>query len=128
MHILKEMELKEVALAALKPFKGNPRVHPDRAIEKLVRSIQEFGWTNPILAAQDGTILAGHARLKAAVKAGITTVPVIYLDIPQEKIPLYVIADNRLQDETDWALPALGDLLSELKLGPLDIELTGFDF
>ena len=122
------MELKEVALAALKPFKGNPRVHPDQAIEKLVRSIQEFGWTNPILAAQDGTILAGHARLKAAVKAGITTVPVIYLDIPQEKIPLYVIADNRLQDETDWALPALGDLLSELKLGPLDIELTGFDF
>ena len=60
------MKLKTVKITELKPHEKNPRQHPDSAIAKLTRSIQEFGWTNPVLVSKDGVILTGHARLKAA--------------------------------------------------------------
>jgi len=72
-------------------------------------------------------VLAGHARLKAAEKAGIEEVPVIYLPLEGAKAEAYLIADNRLQDETDWDYEKLKDLLQELDTGELDLELTGFD-
>jgi len=121
------VQVKTVKITELKPHPKNPRVHPDSAIEKLERSIKEFGWTNPILVSADGYILAGHARLKAAEKAGISEVPVIYLPLEGAKAEAYLIADNRLQDETDWDLPKLKDLLQELDTGEFDLELTGFD-
>ncbi|HHU83390.1 MAG TPA: site-specific DNA-methyltransferase, partial [Firmicutes bacterium] len=100
---------------------------PDGAIDKLVRSIKEYGWTNPVLVSADGYVLAGHARLKAAEKAGIEEVPVIYLPLEGAKADAYLIADNRLQDETDWDYEKLEDLLQELDAGEFDLELTGFD-
>jgi len=121
------MEIKTVKINELKPHPKNPRVHPDSAIDKLVRSIKEYGWTNPILVSADGYILAGHARLKAAEKAGIEEVPVIYLPLEGAKAEAYLIADNRLQDETDWDYEKLKDLLQELDTGELDLEITGFD-
>jgi len=121
------MEIKTVKVGELKPHPKNPRVHPDSAIEKLERSIKEFGWTNPILVSAEGYLLAGHARLKAAEKAGISEVPVIYLPLEGAKAEAYLIADNRLQDETDWDYEKLKDLLQELDTGELDLELTGFD-
>ena len=121
------MQVKTVKITELKPHPKNPRVHPDSAIEKLERSIKEYGWTNPVLVSADGYILAGHARLKAAEKAGIEEVPVIYLPLEGAKAEAYLIADNRLQDETDWDLPKLKDILQDLDTGEFDLELTGFD-
>lgn len=121
------MEVKTVKISELKPHPKNPRVHPDSALDKLVKSIQEFGWTNPVLASADGIILAGHARVRAAEKAGITEVPVIYLPFEGAKADAYLVADNKLQDETDWDMPFLRDLLKELETGGLDMGLTGFD-
>ena len=121
------MEIKTVKISELRPHPKNPRVHPDSAIDKLVRSIKEYGWTNPILVSADGYVIAGHARLKAAEKAGISEVPVIYLPLEGAKAEAYLITDNRLQDETDWDLPKLKDLLQELDTGEFDLELTGFD-
>ena len=121
------MEIKTVKINELKPHPKNPRVHPDSAIDKLVRSIKEYGWTNPVLVSADGYVLAGHARLKAAEKAGISEVPVIYLPLEGARAEAYLIADNRLQDETDWDYEKLKDLLQELDTGEFDLELTGFD-
>lgn len=109
----------------LKPHPKNPRVHPESALKKLERSIREFGWTNPILVSEDGYILAGHARLKAAKQAGIEEVPVIYLPLKGAKAEAYLIADNRLQEETDWDEDVLSGLLRELN-GQYDLTLTGF--
>jgi ParB-like chromosome segregation protein Spo0J len=120
------MEIKTVKISELRPHPKNPRVHPDSAIEKLERSIKEYGWTNPVLVSADGYVLAGHARLKAAEKAGISEVPVIYLPLEGAKAEAYLIADNRLQDETDWDYEKLKDLLQELDAGEFDLELTGF--
>jgi len=121
------MKLKTVKITELKPHQKNPRQHPDSAIAKLTRSIQEFGWTNPVLVSKDGVVLAGHARLKAAEKAGITEVPVIYLDLEGAKADAYLIADNKTQDLTDWDLPLLKDLLQELDTGEFDLTVTGFN-
>lgn len=122
------MELKTVKLTDLKPHPQNPRIHPDRAITKLTRSIEKFGWTAPILVSADGYILAGHARLKAAKEAGLGEVPVIELPLSGTMAMAYMIADNKLQEETDWDPTKLKDLLiDELDTGAFDIELTGFD-
>ena len=121
------MQIEVVEISKLKPHPKNPRIHPDSALERLTKSVKEFGWTNPILVSEDGFILAGHARLKAAEKAGISEVPIIRLPLKGRKAEAYMIADNKLQDMTDWSYPQLKDLLLELDVGDFDIEVTGFD-
>lgn len=121
------MEIKRINIKDLKPHPKNPRVHPNSAIKKLTRSIKEFGWTNPILVSNDGYVLAGHARLKAAEKAGLKEVPVIYLPLEGTKAEAYMITDNKLQEETDWDEDKLKDLLEELNATDINMEITGFD-
>ena len=120
-------EFKMVSIEDLREHPSNPRIHPDSALDKLQRSIEEFGFTNPILVSQDGYILAGHARLKASKRAGLEEVPAIFLDLEGEMANAYLIADNKIQEETEWDLPVLKDLIEELdQLGNIDVELTGF--
>ena len=121
------MKVQKIDIDKLKPHPKNPRIHPDSAIEKLERSIKEFGWTNPILASKDGHILAGHARLKVAKRAGIKKVPVIYLPLEGAKADAYLIADNRLQDETLWDFELLEELLMEFGDKDIDLSFTGLD-
>lgn len=121
------MQIETLKITDLKPHPGNPRIHPDNAIDRLTKSIKEYGWTNPILISEDNFILAGHARLKAAEKANLKKVPVIRLPLSGEKALSYMIADNKLQDMTEWDYPKLKDLLIELDTGAWDMELTGFD-
>ncbi len=121
------LQIEYVKTSELTPFVGNPRKHPDEAIAKLVKSIKHFGWTNPILLGANGTVLAGHARLKAAAKAGIAEVPAIRLPLSGDDAAAYVIADNKTAELTEWDWPKLGDLFGELDTGELDLEVTGFD-
>lgn len=121
------MQIETLKIKDIKPHPGNPRTHPDNAIDRLAKSITEYGWTNPILISQDGFILAGHARLKAAQKAKLKEVPVIRLPLSGEKALSYMIADNKLQDMTEWDYPKLKDLLIELDTGAWEMEITGFD-
>lgn len=112
----------------LKPFVGNPRKITDVSIEKLTRSIESFGFVNPIIA-QKGTnmIIAGHQRLKAAEKLGLDEVPVILLDVDDVTAKAYNIADNRLNEESDWVFDQLSNLVVELLANDFDIFLTGID-
>lgn len=119
------MEVKMTPIAELKPHPKNPRVHPDSAIDKLTRSIKEFGWTNPVLVSKEGYILAGHARIKAAQKAGLREVPVIMLPLEGARADAYLIADNRLQEETGWDDYVLKDLVRQLGDTSIDLALTG---
>jgi DNA modification methylase len=123
------LELHTVKIESIKPHPKNPRIHPDSAIQKLIKSFNEFGWTNPVLISEDKYILAGHARVKAAQEAGITEVPAITLPFKgmSAKAQAYLIADNRLQDETDWDDLKLGELVAELRDLDYDLELAGFN-
>ena len=123
----KPLKIEYVPIADLKRHPGNPRKHPIEAVEKIKKSIEAFGWTAPILLDADGRILAGHARLKAAQAAGLDQVPVVRLPLSGIDADVYMIADNKLQELTEWNWPVLGDLIGELDTGGIDLSLTGFD-
>ena len=83
------LEIQNIEITALRPDPYNPRSISDAELEALTRSIQEFGFVDPVIARrEDGTVIAGHQRLVAARRLGFDTVPVIFLDLPPEQARL----------------------------------------
>ena len=76
---VRDLQVRLAPIDSLIPFVRNARTHTDEQIAQVAASIREFGWTNPILIRPDHVIIAGHARLLAARKLGLTEVPVIEL-------------------------------------------------
>lgn len=119
--------IEKFKIANLKPFPGNPRKH-EADVEPIVRSIEHFGWTNPILVQEKtNRIIAGHGRLDAARKAGLPHVPVIFLEMNDKDATAYTIADNKLAELSTWDTTALKDLLEDLKAKKYDLSLLGYD-
>ena len=121
------MQIEQVEITELHGFERNPKQHPPEQIDMLVKSMGTFGFTSPILALDDGMVVAGHGRLLAAKKAGLTEVPVIRLDMPYEKAVAYVIADNRLAEIANTDEKLLAELVAEVADMPdFDIEAIGY--
>lgn len=115
-------------VAELHPYQNNPRTHSRDQIAKVVRSIREFGWTNPILLDRDGMVVAGHARLEAAKSIGLTEVPTICLShLSPAQVRAYVIADNQLALDASWDEELLRLELGALRGMDFDLSLTGLD-
>jgi DNA modification methylase len=109
------------------PFARNPRTHTDEQVAQIAASIVEFGWTNPVLVSADGVIIAGHARVLAARKLGLTEVPVIVLDhLSEAQRRALVIADNKLALNAGWDEELLRGLLSELREDEFNLDVLGF--
>ena len=114
---------------ALIPNPHNARLHKDRQINALAKSIKSFGFNIPIAIDAQGQVVSGHARLEAAKKLQLAQVPVIYLDhLSRDQIKAFSIADNRLSEMSSWDDQLLAVQLKELSLVNLDFELeaTGF--
>jgi len=122
------MKIEQVAVTALIPYAKNSRTHDDAQIAQIAASIKEFGWTNPILVDGDKGIIAGHGRLMAARKLGMTEVPVIELKnlTPTQK-KAYIIADNRLALNAGWDNQLLTIELNELLADKFSLDLLGFN-
>jgi 16S rRNA G966 N2-methylase RsmD len=124
-----DLKIEYLATTALTPDPNNARRHTDRQIKQLCHIIGELGWSNPIVVDEACLVIAGHARLEAAKRLGMQTVPVVRLThlTPAQKRAL-AIADNKMTDESDWDGEALR--LELVKLADLeldfDVELTGF--
>jgi DNA modification methylase len=116
--------------SALKPYANNPRTHTKKQIRQIARSIERFGWTNPVLIDGDGCVIAGHGRLEAAKLLGMAEVPVRCLTHMSEADKrAYVLADNKLAENAGWDNELLAlelQSLLDLDVG-FDLELTGFD-
>ena len=110
------------------PYIRNARTHSDEQIIQIAASIAEFGWTNPLLVGADGVLIAGHARLLAARKLGMTEVPVIILDhLTETQRRALVIADNQLAIRgAAWDEEMLQVELESLKEDGFDLDLVGF--
>src|ERR1700747_3265261 len=90
-------------LDKLFPWARNPGTPSDAQIAQIAASIAEFGFNNPILVDTKAGIIAGHGRLLAAQKLGLTEVPVIVLDhLTESQKRAYIIADNRLAENAGW--------------------------
>ena len=122
------MKIEQVAVTALIPYAKNSRTHDDAQIAQIAASIKEFGWTNPILIDGDKGIIAGHGRLMAARKLGMTEVPVIELkDLTPTQKKAYIIADNRLALNAGWDDQLLTIELNELLADKFSLDLLGFN-
>ena len=113
----------------LRPNKRNPRTHTKKQVAQLAASIEEFGWTSPIIIGPQNRIVAGHGRLEAAKRLGLTKVPTIRLEhLTEAQLRAYALADNRLAELSGWDDELLALELSELAAIELDfdITLTGF--
>ncbi len=114
----------------LKPFCTNARIHSKHQIHQIAKSIEFFGFTNPVLITSDETIVAGHGRVEAAMLLGMKEVPTIRLEnLTKQQIRAYVIADNRLAEKADWDKEILAIELQHLILNEdsLDVTITGFE-
>lgn len=111
----------------LKPYEHNPRQHSEAQLDRLVRSIKEFGFTNPILIDDDCNVIAGHGRLLAAELMGLAQVPTITLGhLTAEQRRAYVIADNQLALNSTWDDDVLQAELQALGEAGFDLTLLGW--
>src|SRR5579871_4131167 len=113
-------------LDRLVPYARNARTHSEEQVDQIVASIKEWGWTNPVLVDDEGMIIAGHGRVMAAKKMGLSEVPVMVAHgwtVEQKRA--YVIADNQLALNGEWDEKALAAELAELQ-PVMDLELIGF--
>lgn len=115
-------------IGRLVPYERNARTHSPEQLAQLRASIQEFGFTNPILVDGKDGVIAGHGRLAAAKDMGLTEVPVVVLDhLTPEQRRAYVIADNQLALNAGWDAEILQQEVMALNLADFDLNLLGFD-
>ena len=118
------MNIVEMKLSEIKPYENNPR-NNDNAVDFVANSIKEFGFKVPIVVDKNNVIVAGHTRLKAAKKLGITSVPcVIADDLTEQQIKAFRLADNKVSEASEWDYDLLNLELDDI----LDIDMRGFDF
>jgi hypothetical protein len=117
------------SVTELIPYARNSRTHSDEQVSQIMASIKEFGFTNPILTDGDNGIIAGHGRLMAAQRLGISEVPTIELShLTDAQKKAYIIADNKLALNSGWDEDMLKIELSELDEIGYDYSALGFDF
>jgi len=120
-------KIEQVSIELLIPYVNNARTHSDAQVAQIAASIREFGFTNPVLASDDNTIIAGHGRVMAARKLGLTQVPVIRLShLTETQRKAYILADNKLALNAGWDDNLLSIELADLKDLGFDTDLTGF--
>jgi DNA modification methylase len=120
------MQIEQRAIDTIKPYAENPRDN-DSAVAAVAASIEQFGFRQPIVVDEDGVVIAGHTRLKAAAKLGLATVPVhVAKDLTPEQRKAYRIADNKTADIAVWDIERLAVELTDLQALDVDLEMLGF--
>lgn len=120
--------VQEVSRADLRPYERNAKKHSAEQVEKIARSIQEFGFLSPCLIDRDLNIIAGHGRVMAAEKLGLETVPCVFVEgLTDEQRRAYILADNRLTELGGWDEETLAQELAFLEDIDFDLSIIGFD-
>jgi hypothetical protein len=125
---LTNLEITYLPPERLRPAVNNARAHSTKQLKKIARSIERFGFVNPVLISDDGEIIAGHGRVEAAKMLGLRKVPTVCLsNLSPADRRAYVIADNRLAELAGWEHALLANELKGLiDIQFEDIGVTGF--
>ena len=119
--------VEPVKLSSLRPYPGNARTHSKKQLRQIAKSIERFGFTNPILISDENEIIAGHGRVKAAKLLGRSKVPALRLShLSAAERRAYVLADNKLAQNAGWDREILAIELQALVDIDFDVDLTGF--
>lgn len=122
------MDIRKVAINELIPATYNPRKDlkkGDAEYQKIKRSIETFGYIDPIIANSDMTVIGGHQRLKVLKDLGFKEVEVVFVNLDKDHEKALNIALNKIGG--DWDAKSLDELIGELNIADIDVELTGFD-
>ncbi len=128
--ISRKLAIEYRHVADLTPYPGNPRKHNKKQVRQIAKSIEVFGFTVPLLTNAQSQVVAGHGRLLACKLLDITEVPTIRLEhLTEAQSRAFIIADNRLNENSEWDHQLLGELLKTLSEINLDfnLEVTGFE-
>lgn len=118
------MQIHDISISLLREYDNNPR-NNDGAVDAVAASIREFGFKVPVIVDGDNVIVAGHTRVKAARKLGMSAVPCIIADdLTPEQIKAFRLADNKVGELAGWEIEKLGKELSEIDM---DMSVFGFD-
>lgn len=118
------MEIINKSIKDIKPYEKNPRKNKD-AVDYVAKSIEEFGFKNPIIIDRNNTIVCGHTRLLAAKKLKLKEVPCIIADdLTEEQIKAFRLADNKVSEFAEWDFDLLNGELDNI----LDIDMSDFGF
>ena len=121
------MEIIKKPIDLLIPYAKNARVHDEAQIAQIAGSIKEFGFNNPVLIDKDNGIIAGHGRVMAARKLGLTEVPTILLDhLNETQRKAYILADNRIAINSTWDNEMLSLELMDIK-DDVSLAMLGFN-
>lgn len=124
----KKLQIIYKPIDELVPYEKNPRKN-DQAVEMVAASIKEFGFKVPIILDAAGVIIAGHTRLKAAKKLGLTEVPtVIADDLTPEQAKALRLVDNKAAEQSMWDIDLLQNELTTLENCGIDMTAFEFDF
>lgn len=118
------MNIQEVDIDKLIPYHNNPR--KNQTIEAIASSINEYGFQQPIVVDKNMVVIVGHTRLLGAKKLGLNKVPIQVADLSQAQAKAYRIADNKLNEGSEWDYTKLHNELAELLDDNYDITNLGF--
>lgn len=119
---------ENVSIEKLIPYKNNAKIHDEKQIEQIAKSIKEFGFINPVLIDENYQIIAGHGRILGAKRLGMEEVPCLFVeDLTDKQKRAYILADNRLTELGKWDKELLKVELEALNDVDFDITLTGFE-
>jgi ParB-like chromosome segregation protein Spo0J len=121
------LEVAYIATTDVIPYVNNARAHSEQQVGQVAASIKEFGFNNPILIDEHNGVIAGHGRLAAAQKLGLELIPTITLaGLTEAQRKAYVIADNKLTENSRWDFDLLSLEIEQLKDLDFDVALLGF--
>lgn len=128
MTVKKAQQIVQQSTSALLPYAKNSRTHSPEQIAQIAASIQEFGFTNPVLVDDTNGIVAGHGRVLAAQQLGMEEVPTINIGwLNEAQRRAYVIADNQLALNAGWDENILAEEVAWLNEQNFSTDLLGFD-
>ena len=112
----------------LTPYANNPRLHSEADLDKIAAAILKWGWTIPVLVDEQGVLIAGHARVGAAAKLKLKSIPVIVArGWSEEEKRAYRLADNQLAARASWDPEQLCSELRKLEFAGFDLGPIGFE-
>ena len=119
------MKIELIEIDKIIPYINNPRKNQN--IDKVASSIKEFGFQQPLVVDKSMTIIVGHTRYEASKKLELKKVPITIADLTPLQAKAYRIADNRVNQDSEWDFPLLNIEFTDLLDNHYELDNLGFD-